>query len=156
MAGQWKAGRRRPPTARTDKIPPRLALLRDGVEDRVHIRWQPQLDAPADVSGAAEASVTAPSAVCGGRVECARGLSNRRGTLTIEWIDTDAAGIYHNSTVTRLVEAAEAALVRERGLDGYFPVAPRVRFEADFEAPLCFGQDVDDRRRAGRARAGRR
>jgi acyl-CoA thioester hydrolase len=60
----------------------------------------------------------------------------------IEWIDTDAAGIYHNSTVIRLVEAAEAALTRERGLDGYFPVAPRVRFEADFGAPLFFGQEV--------------
>ena len=60
----------------------------------------------------------------------------------IEWVDTDAAGIYHNSTVTRLVEATEAALVRERGMEGYFPVAPRVRFEADFEAPLFFGQEV--------------
>ena len=60
----------------------------------------------------------------------------------IEWIDTDAAGIYHNSTVTRLVESVEAGLVRDRGLDGYFPVAPRVRFEADFEAPLYFGQEV--------------
>jgi acyl-CoA thioester hydrolase len=60
----------------------------------------------------------------------------------IEWVDTDAAGIYHNSTVIRLVEAAEAALVRERGLEGYFPVAPRVRYEADFEAPLYFGQEV--------------
>jgi acyl-CoA thioester hydrolase len=60
----------------------------------------------------------------------------------IEWVDTDAAGIYHNSTVIRLVEAAEASLTRERGLDGYFPVAPRVRYEADFEAPLYFGQEV--------------
>jgi acyl-CoA thioester hydrolase len=60
----------------------------------------------------------------------------------IEWIDTDAAGIYHNSTVLRLVESVEAALTRERGLHGYFPVAPRVRFEADFEAPLFFGQEV--------------
>jgi len=60
----------------------------------------------------------------------------------IEWVDTDAAGIYHNSTVVRLVEAAEATLVRERGLEGYFPVAPRVRYEADFEAPLYFGQEV--------------
>ncbi len=60
----------------------------------------------------------------------------------IEWIDTDAAGIYHNSTVVRLVEAVEAALARERGLEGYFPVAPRVRYEADFEAPLFFGQEV--------------
>lgn len=60
----------------------------------------------------------------------------------IEWVDTDAAGIYHNSTVIRLVEAAEAALARAHGMDGYFPVAPRVRYEADFEAPLYFGQEV--------------
>jgi acyl-CoA thioester hydrolase len=60
----------------------------------------------------------------------------------VEWIDTDAAGIYHNSTVMRFVEAAEATLMRERGLDAYFPVAPRVRFEVDFEAPLFFGQEV--------------
>src|SRR6478672_13643539 len=60
----------------------------------------------------------------------------------VEWIDTDASGIYHNSTVTRFVEAAEASLVRTRGLDGYFPSAPRVRYEADFLAPLRFGQEV--------------
>lgn len=60
----------------------------------------------------------------------------------VEWIDTDASGIYHNSTVTRFVEAAEATLMRERGLDGYFASAPRVRFEADFRAPLFFGQEV--------------
>ncbi|MEH0532591.1 hotdog domain-containing protein [Streptomyces stelliscabiei] len=28
------------------------------------------------------------------------------------------------------------------GLHGYFPVAPRVRYEVDFDAPLFFGQDV--------------
>ena len=60
----------------------------------------------------------------------------------IEWVDTDAAGFYHNSTVIRLVEAAEASLARAHGLDGYFPVAPRVRYEADFQAPLFFGQEV--------------
>ncbi|WGX99194.1 bifunctional salicylyl-CoA 5-hydroxylase/oxidoreductase [Nocardioides sp. L-11A] len=37
----WKAGRRRPPTSRTDKIPPRLELLRDGGDDLVHVRWTP-------------------------------------------------------------------------------------------------------------------
>lgn len=37
----WAAGRRRPPTARTDKVPPRLSMLRDPAEDRVHVRWQP-------------------------------------------------------------------------------------------------------------------
>lgn len=60
----------------------------------------------------------------------------------VEWIDTDAAGIYHNSAVTRFVEAAEHTLMADRGLDGYFPVAPRVRYEVDFEAPLFFGQQV--------------
>lgn len=37
----WKAGRRRPPSARTDKIPPRLSLLRRTADDRMHVRWRP-------------------------------------------------------------------------------------------------------------------
>jgi anthraniloyl-CoA monooxygenase len=37
----WKAGRRRPPTSRTDRVPPRLALLRDGEQGEVHLRWRP-------------------------------------------------------------------------------------------------------------------
>ena len=41
---QWQAGRRRPPTSRTEKIPPRLSLLREGTLDRVHVRWQPHRD----------------------------------------------------------------------------------------------------------------
>lgn len=68
----------------------------------------------------------------------ARGVYRTR----LEWIDTDAAGIYHNATVSRFVEAAEAALMRERDLPGYFPVAPRARYEVSFEAPLSFGQQV--------------
>lgn len=65
-----------------------------------------------------------------------------RHRARIEWVDTDAAGIYHNTTIVRFVEAAEAALMRERGIDGYFPAAPRVRYEVDFERPLTFGQEV--------------
>ncbi|MFK0286879.1 bifunctional salicylyl-CoA 5-hydroxylase/oxidoreductase [Streptomyces sp. NPDC090499] len=38
---QWAAGRRKPPTSRTDKVPPRLSLLRDGVGGAVHLRWTP-------------------------------------------------------------------------------------------------------------------
>jgi anthraniloyl-CoA monooxygenase len=38
---QWAAGRRKPPTSRTDKIPPRLQLLREGESDVVHVRWTP-------------------------------------------------------------------------------------------------------------------
>ncbi|MGH3265645.1 MAG: bifunctional salicylyl-CoA 5-hydroxylase/oxidoreductase, partial [Trebonia sp.] len=38
---QWQAGSRRPPTARTDKVPPRLSLLRTAPADPVHLRWRP-------------------------------------------------------------------------------------------------------------------
>jgi len=60
----------------------------------------------------------------------------------VEWMDTDASGHYHNTSINRFVESAEAALMRERGLDGYFGAAPRVRYEVDFSAPLWFGQEV--------------
>ncbi|QAY64404.1 acyl-CoA thioesterase [Xylanimonas allomyrinae] len=66
------------------------------------------------------------------------GISRAR----VEWVDTDASGIYHNSTVTRLVESAESCLMIERGLPDYFPSSPRVRFEVDFESPLFFTQAV--------------
>ncbi|WP_406316624.1 acyl-CoA thioesterase [Streptosporangium sp. NBC_01639] len=70
------------------------------------------------------------------------GVVGIRHRVRVEWIDTDAAGIYHNTAVVRFVEAAEAALMRERGLDGYFSSAPRVRYELDFESPLRFGQEA--------------
>jgi anthraniloyl-CoA monooxygenase len=38
---QWQAGRREPPTSRTDKIAPRLSLLRADSAADVHLRWQP-------------------------------------------------------------------------------------------------------------------
>ena len=45
-AAEWpkpfEAGRRRPPTSRTDRVPPRLALLRPGGRPGdVHVRWVP-------------------------------------------------------------------------------------------------------------------
>ncbi len=43
----WQAGRRRPPTARTDKVPPRLSMLRDEGGAAVHVRWRPDTT-PAD------------------------------------------------------------------------------------------------------------
>lgn len=60
----------------------------------------------------------------------------------VEWMDTDAAGHHHNTAVVRYVEAAEAELMRSLGITGYFGAAPRVRYEADFGAPLWFGQEV--------------
>ena len=65
--------------------------------------------------------------------------------VRVEWMDTDAAGIYHNTTVVRFAEAAEAALMREHGVPDYFPVAPRVRYEVEFEAPIRFGEKVETR-----------
>ncbi|MGY2700537.1 bifunctional salicylyl-CoA 5-hydroxylase/oxidoreductase [Nocardioides sp. HB32] len=40
----WEAGRRRPPTSRTDKVPPRLSMLRDEAEGPIHVRWRPARD----------------------------------------------------------------------------------------------------------------
>lgn len=60
----------------------------------------------------------------------------------VQWIDTDAAGIHHNTAIARWAEAAEADLMRGVGLPGYFPVAPRVRYEADFVASLRPGDEV--------------
>lgn len=65
-----------------------------------------------------------------------------RHTGTVEWMDTDAAGHHHNTAVNRWVESAEAVLMREHGLTDYFGSAPRVHFEADYEARLWFGQQV--------------
>lgn len=60
----------------------------------------------------------------------------------VEWMDTDAAGHHHNTSIIRFIEAAEALFMRERGVSGYFGAAPRVRFEVDFTAPLWFDQEV--------------
>jgi acyl-CoA thioesterase FadM len=61
----------------------------------------------------------------------------------IEWMDTDAAGIYHWTTACRLTEAAEAALHTALDLASVtFGVMPRVRVEFDFKRPLRFNDDV--------------
>jgi anthraniloyl-CoA monooxygenase len=38
---QWQAGSRKPPSSRTDKIPPRLSLLRAAPTGAAHLRWTP-------------------------------------------------------------------------------------------------------------------
>ena len=60
----------------------------------------------------------------------------------VDWMDTDAAGHHHNTSIIRFVEAAEATLMRERGILEYFGAAPRVRFEVDFTSALWFDQEV--------------
>ena len=62
----------------------------------------------------------------------------------IEWMDTDAAGIYHWTTVFRLAEAAEAALHTALGIaDFTFGATPRVAVAATFSRPLHFNEPVE-------------
>ena len=62
----------------------------------------------------------------------------------IEWIDTDAAGIYHWTTAFRLAEAAEAELHTALGIaDRTFGVTPRVSVAAEFQRPLVFNDPVE-------------
>lgn len=60
----------------------------------------------------------------------------------VEWVDTDAAGHQHNSAILRWVEACEAELFRDLGIDDYVPSAPRVQQLVNFTARLFFGQLV--------------
>ncbi|WP_351236485.1 thioesterase family protein [Streptomyces sp. NPDC002133] len=68
-------------------------------------------------------------------------------THRVEWHDTDASGHQHHSAVLRWVEAAEAELLRGRGLDWLFGRTPRVRHEVNYRARLWFGETVTTRLR---------
>jgi acyl-CoA thioester hydrolase len=62
----------------------------------------------------------------------------------LAWMDTDAAGIWHYSTVIRLAEDAETELHRSLGIQHLtFGVSPRVRVEFDFASPVAFDEEVD-------------
>lgn len=62
----------------------------------------------------------------------------------VQWMDTDAAGIWHHSVVVRWAEEAEAEMHRRLGIiDETFGVTPRVRTEFDFADSLRFDEVVD-------------
>jgi acyl-CoA thioester hydrolase len=61
----------------------------------------------------------------------------------VDWSDTDAAGHYHNSTVIRWVEAAEAVLLDRLELLHLYRAMPRVHYEVDYLCPLYFQEIVD-------------
>src|SRR3954464_8679847 len=62
----------------------------------------------------------------------------------IEWMDTDAAGIYHWTTVFRLAEAAEAAMHTALGIPNETVGAcPRVSVSAPFSRALRFNDPVE-------------
>ena len=64
----------------------------------------------------------------------------------VQWMDTDAAGIWHHSVVIRWAEEAEAELHRRLGIiDDTFGATPRVRTEFEFSDVLRFDDVVDIR-----------
>ena len=62
----------------------------------------------------------------------------------VQWIDTDAAGIWHHSVIIRWTEEAEAELHRRLGIiEDTFGATPRVRTEFDFGVALQFDDEVE-------------
>lgn len=62
----------------------------------------------------------------------------------IAWMDTDAAGIYHYTTVFRLAEEAEAALHTRLGVvETMLSGCPRVNVGFEFRRSLRFNDEVD-------------
>src|SRR5919198_4724602 len=62
----------------------------------------------------------------------------------IEWPDTDASGMYHNTAAFRFIEVAETALLDRLGfVHDIYGRHPRVHIEADFLLPLRFRDLVD-------------
>lgn len=62
----------------------------------------------------------------------------------VQWMDTDAAGIWHHSTAIRWAEEAEAKLHRNLGIvNRTFGATPRVSVEFNYGAPLRFDDEVD-------------
>lgn len=62
----------------------------------------------------------------------------------LQWLDTDAAGVWHHSVAIRWAEEAEAELHRQLGIvDETFGATPRVRVAFDFAGSLVFDDLVD-------------
>jgi len=62
----------------------------------------------------------------------------------IEWMDTDAAGIWHYSTAIRFVEAAETELHRQLGIiDRTFGYTPRAHVDFDFHRSVGFDAVIE-------------
>ena len=61
----------------------------------------------------------------------------------VGWNDTDAGGHHHHASVTRFVEAAEAALYRRIGEPQLMALVPRVEYHAEFLARLYYQDAID-------------
>ena len=72
-------------------------------------------------------------------------------TTRMEWIDTDAAGIWHHSTLWRWVERMEAELHRRLGITELtFGWTPRRSLSAEFLRGIAFDDEVVLRLEVGR------
>lgn len=62
----------------------------------------------------------------------------------VQWIDTDAAGIWHHSVILRWAEEAETELHRRLGIvDLTFGATPRIKTGFEFDKPIRFDDPVD-------------
>ena len=62
----------------------------------------------------------------------------------VQWMDTDAAGIWHHSVILRWAEEAEAELHRRLDIiDVTFGATPRVTTEFEFPSSVRFDDAVD-------------
>ena len=65
-------------------------------------------------------------------------------TRRLQWMDTDAAGIWHHSVVLRWAEEAEAELHRTLGISQFtFGATPRVQTEFSFSSSMRFDEEVE-------------
>lgn len=64
-----------------------------------------------------------------------------REPVRVEFVDTDAGGRIHHTAALRWAERAEHQLLRSLGWSELTRF-PRRRLEADFRAPLRFGDEV--------------
>lgn len=62
--------------------------------------------------------------------------------VRVEFVDTDAGGRIHHTAALRWAERAEHGLLRAVGWPE-LTTFPRRRLEAEFRAPLRFGDEVD-------------
>ena len=61
----------------------------------------------------------------------------------LQWMDTDAAGIWHHSTAIRLTEDAETTLHRLCGtVEETIGRLPRVHVEFDYSGRVAFDQQI--------------
>lgn len=66
-----------------------------------------------------------------------------RDTRLVAWSDTDPSGAYTFLAALRYVEDTEIALLRSLGvLDELYPHLPRIYVEAQYRAPVQFGDKI--------------